>query len=340
MLYGVMDTPVDPPVVAKSNAKEWIVGLILLALFITGFIFGINGYRAETENRSAALSDEASGPDHIEAIVKITGVDAIKGEMTTRIDFVPKGTFTKDDGVTLSRPLKLTTNSANGKQEFSFEAGKRMATVDCLVDLYEGEAADFPFDKHMGELILSFEPGKSGTGKAPAETAKSDPAPATADAAPTPAATPATPAKARAKPLEEDEIPVEVTLNGAVSGLKIEATKDKDDSEVYVDIDMHVSRALTAVAFSYFIMTIQWALTVGVISLTYLVLTGRRKVEFGLLGYFGGLLFAFPALRNSQPGTPPIGTFGDFLSFFWVEVILALCLFAIMMKYLFTPPAK
>lgn len=38
------------------------------------------------------------------------------------------------------------------------------------------------------------------------------------------------------------------------------------------------------------------------------------------------LLFAFASVRNAQPGTPPIGTYSDFISFFWAEVIIALCL--------------
>jgi hypothetical protein len=36
------------------------------------------------------------------------------------------------------------------------------------------------------------------------------------------------------------------------------------------------------------------------------------------------LLFAFAIVRNAQPGTPPIGTYSDFISFFWAEVIIAL----------------
>ena len=145
-------------------------------------------------------------------------------------------------------------------------------------------------------------------------------------------------AKAPAKTLDPNEIPIVVSLYGTVSGLKIDASKNKDDSEEYVDIDLHVSRATTSLAFSYFIMTLQWALASGVCAIAFLALTGQRKVEVALLAYFGGLLFAFPALRNSMPGTPPIGTFGDFVSFFWVEIIVAICLFAIMMKYLLTPP--
>jgi len=35
------------------------------------------------------------------------------------------------------------------------------------------------------------------------------------------------------------------------------------------------------------------------------------------------LLFGLPALRNSQPAVPPLGAFGDYLSFLWAEQIVA-----------------
>ncbi|NKB17610.1 MAG: DUF4436 family protein [Pseudanabaena sp. CRU_2_10] len=37
----------------------------------------------------------------------------------------------------------------------------------------------------------------------------------------------------------------------------------------------------------------------------------------------GALLFALPAVRNIQPGIPPVGTLTDFLSFFWAEALIA-----------------
>ncbi len=47
------------------------------------------------------------------------------------------------------------------------------------------------------------------------------------------------------------------------------------------------------------------------------------------------LLFAFYAVRNSQPNVPPIGVFMDFASFFWVEMIVAACLVVGLVTWLF-----
>lgn len=50
--------------------------------------------------------------------------------------------------------------------------------------------------------------------------------------------------------------------------------------------------------------------------------------------------FAFVTVRNSQPFVPPVGTFSDYLSFFWAEAILGnYRLLSVVMTWLFRKPA-
>jgi hypothetical protein len=37
------------------------------------------------------------------------------------------------------------------------------------------------------------------------------------------------------------------------------------------------------------------------------------------------LIFGLPALRDTQPGVPPLGAFSDYLSYLWAEWIVAAC---------------
>lgn len=359
----------------KFTAKEWLLILIVLVIFGVGYTMAIKAYRTETENRTAAIADSGQGkPNHISAAVKIVSVDPIKGDMAARIEFTPEGSFAKDGGPNLSRDLKLFVNSANGKQEYTFPAGKRMTSIETIIDLYEGEPADYPFDQHTGELTFYFDAaGAPGAAKPPGESAARSPAapaapaatpasapaatpapaaeddekkPASESATPAPTASPAAspaaskPAATPAAEESEDDVPILVNLTGSVSGLRIDADESKDHTETFADIDFHIARATTSFAFSMFIMCIQWLLTISVVCMTFLVVSNRRKVELGMFGFLGSLLFAFPALRNSQPGTPPIGTFGDFLSFFWVEVIIAVCLLTVVLTWAFRSPSK
>lgn len=58
-----------------------------------------------------------------------------------------------------------------------------------------------------------------------------------------------------------------------------------------------------------------------VIFLTMAFVFRNRKSE--AFAFYSGLLFGLFGLRNSLPGTPPIGTQSDFLAFVWVEAIVA-----------------
>src|SRR5256885_17138469 len=91
----------------------------------------------------------------------------------------------------------------------------------------------------------------------------------------------------------------------------------KETTPDHAVIEISIQRASTAVFFSVFIMIAMWALVIGVISLVYRVFAGHRKIEISMFSFLGALLFAFPALRNSQPGTPPTATLSDFLQFLW-----------------------
>jgi hypothetical protein len=143
---------------------------------------------------------------------------------------------------------------------------------------------------------------------------------------------------AAAAPAADEDIPVAIELTGAVNGLAIEAEPAKENAPDYTAIDLTVTRATTAQFFSIFIMCAMWLLTAAVLFLAFHVLTDRRKIEVGMFSFLGALLFAFPALRNSQPGTPPIGTYGDFLAFFWAEMLIALCLLTILSVWLIRGP--
>lgn len=291
----------------KKSKKGLIIGIILLLLFAAAYALVLCVYKSEGENRAAGLSYETEKLDkldknRIDAYAKIVSADPVKGDIVVRLTFTPQGSLLSADGVTLSRDLLLDVSSAAGKHAYEFKKGKRMDAVEAIVDMYEGEPMDYPFDKHEAELAFYFEPAGAAT-EAP-----------------------------------DHSIPVALELRGSVSGLRIDASYAKENTDDRVVVDLSVSRASTAIFFSVFIMVAMWALTLGVVFLVFRVLAGHRKIEIGMFSFLGALLFAFPALRNSQPGTPPIGTLSDFLAFFWAEVMIALSLLSVVVTWLIRGP--
>ena len=106
-----------------------------------------------------------------------------------------------------------------------------------------------------------------------------------------------------------------------------------------------IKRPPTTKGFAVFIVVIMWCLTLGVLAATFQIVFRRREVSPPLLGVFVALLFALPAVRNTQPAAPPIGTLLDTVSLFWNMMIVALCAITLMAMWIVQsprphPPAK
>jgi len=294
--------------------------------------------------RSASVSDLGEkDPNHIEVDVTLVTIDPNKGDIVARLEFLPKGSYTKADG-TLARDVKLFVNGATGKQETDFPRGKKMNPMEVVVQMYDGLVTDYPFDKHKAYLEMYFVPGKPE--KKSAEPGAAKPAEAAPSPTPKPEAADEEEAKkedaakkteAAKEEEEDDEIPIGVDFAGSISGFKIEAAKARESQNDLVGIDMTISRAATTKFFSLFVMMMMWGLTISVLLLTLSVVLRGRKVELAMFSFTAALLFAFATVRNAQPGTPPIGTYSDFISFFWAEVIIALCLVVLVFTWLLRP---
>ncbi|HBB98284.1 MAG TPA: hypothetical protein DC054_23115 [Blastocatellia bacterium] len=324
----------------RIKVKDIIITVAVIIVFAVALVLVLNIYKNEGEKRSASISDIGEkDPNHIEVDVKLVSIDPNKGDVVARMEFLPKGHFTTDEGATLARDLKLFVNSANGKQELEFSKGKRMNPMEVVVNMYDGLVTDYPFDKHSAYLEFYFLPGKeSAKGEKKTEAPKSPEATAT----PAPASGEEQKKeegenKPAATEKDEDIIPIGVDFVGSITGFKIDATKAKDSDEDLVGIDMTITRASTTKFFSLFVMVMMWGLTISVLLLTMSVVLRGRKVELAMFSFTAALLFAFAAVRNAQPGTPPIGTYSDFISFFWAEVIIALCLVVLVFTWLLRP---
>jgi len=319
----------------KVKAKDIVITIAVIIVFAIALVLVLKIYKSEGEKRSASVSDLGEkDPNHIEVDVKLVSIDPTKGDMVARLEFQPKGEYTNDSGDTLSKDVKLFTNGANGKQETDFAKGKRMNSMEVTVNMFDGAVMDYPFDSHRAYLELYLVPGKVEK-KADAAKAAATPTPV-----PTPVADtvndekkPEPDKKAATEEKDDEEIPIGVDFEGSVPGFKITASKSKESTNDYVGIDMMVARASTTKFFSFFVMVMMWGLTIAVLLLTLSVVLRGRKVEVSMFSFTAALLFAFSTVRNAQPGTPPVGTYADFISFFWAEVIIALCLVALVFTW-------
>jgi hypothetical protein len=330
----------------KLSGKKIGIAVGLIALFVVGFILVLRAYKQEGEKRSAAISESGErDPDHVEVFVKLVSVDPIKGDASARLEFLPHGNLTPDEGVTLSKDIKLLVNSASGKQEHVFEKGKRMNPVDVTVQLFDGNVTDYPFDRHSGylEMYLS-EVVKDKADKSKAEavpTPVPTPLPVDEDGEERPQQQPpAGETQGAQAPTEPESVPIGVDFFGSIPGLSIQAAKTGQSDDDYVAIDMNFERAPTVKFFSIFVMVVMWGVTIVVLLMTFSIVMQGRKIEIGMFSFLAALLFAFVALRNAQPGSPPIGSYSDYIAFFWAEILIALCLLTIIAVWVYRPASK
>jgi hypothetical protein len=60
-----------------------------------------------------------------------------------------------------------------------------------------------------------------------------------------------------------------------------------------------------------------WVLSLTILTLSATIWFRERKVEPPIISLCASLMFALPAIRNTQPGAPIIGCTADVGGFFW-----------------------
>ncbi len=307
----------------KISAKEIIIVLVILAVVGAAMFFTIKTFTAEGVQQLITISDKGSpSKNFVDINVKLLSFDPIKGDATARVTFTPEGTMAGEDGA-VKQDLKFFINSANGKQEIDYAKGKRMTPVEAVIPIYQGNAADYPFDEHKAQVELYLTPGKA------AEKKDAD------KPAPHPAGDEETAAPKKEDALED--IPIDVDWSGSLPGYRITAANTKESDENYVLFEVGFDRSNVAVFFSIFVSALMWLLTIAVLFLMISVLFRGRKAEIAMFSFMAALLFAFYAVRNSQPNVPPIGVLSDFLAFFWAEIIVGGCLLTGVFTWVFRP---
>lgn len=117
---------------------------------------------------------------------------------------------------------------------------------------------------------------------------------------------------------------IEATSHIQAYTASMELDEHSKPTEMTVNFDFERSRSI--VIFAWFLYSAIILIALLALSVVFGVAGRGYKFEFGMIGWIGALLFVLPAVRNSLPGQPPIGTIGDFAIFFWAEIIVVVSL--------------
>jgi hypothetical protein len=81
-------------------------------------------------------------------------------------------------------------------------------------------------------------------------------------------------------------------------------------------------------------MMLMSGLAMSLLGMVFKATTNGSPVDLVPLSISISLIFGLPAPRNPQPGVPPVGAFGDYISFIWAEIIVGVSAIIIIWTWL------
>jgi len=109
-------------------------------------------------------------------------------------------------------------------------------------------------------------------------------------------------------------------------GYKVTLTPGKMHSPSFVDLMVDLERTVPIKCYCVFISLLMLFVSGSAARMTLKRLNSTIAPEVSEFAFCAALLFAFPAIRNTQPFVPPMGVLSDYLGFFWAESAAAISL--------------
>jgi len=254
----------------------------------------------------AALREPAPAEKRwMEVNVKVVGVDLNRETLSLQLECIPQGDELLGLAVgKLLHPATLTLGiSPEGTTRKVVFSGENTGAILNVGLDFDGNVNDYPWDRHTTALWLSATMKVGGATQA---------------------------------------IPVRLAVYGAWPGLdiKVHARTAEYGAEVPRELDFVVTRSSVTVLVVYFSIALTWILVFSVVGMVVSVMFSGRKPEIAMLAYFGTLLFAMTAFRNSLPGAPPMGAASDYVAFFWGYAVAIVAIGAVSIAWLTRQTAK
>lgn len=293
---------------AASRLRTWAVVIVLVIVF-GGLYAGVVGLFA-ANNRSG---DSAACPaptdlpaDEMTVALNQQSVDAAGQHIGASLDLLSFGPLTDGNG-DLKEPVSLLLSNVQTSRTLNFSPGQLPSPQNVTITSL-GDVENWPFDRYTARLSII---AVTGAGTA-----------------------------------EQSVVPLNVCRTAHVPGWSLTSTEVTASSELFTingqpadELVITASRSLSTVLFGVVVLAAMVFMPVLALIVGISVLRGRRKAEATLMSWFAALLFATIPLRNFLPGSPPIGSWVDYLIVLWVVVGLAAALVVYVIAWMRWAPA-
>lgn len=289
IVIGEADTP------AIRQLKTWVarrtrtqvVALVLVSLLAFGPLFAVvTILRTDQGPVDELISVDDDDPERTQITATFTSVSTTQGEIRTRFTISPARSLV-DDGGRLIDPLSIVANGTITE----LRAGEVVRPFEVTLAMGEGSVTRYPFDRYRGQLTLYV-------------TSTTDEE-------------------------EREFVSFVPRVHSVVGDFTVKAqprTPDMVGEQQLTAVDWSAVRPATTTVYAIWLMVLMWALSVTGLLIVWSVIMWMVELPMWVFGYFVGVLFALPPLRDSLPGRPPPGTLFDFLSFYWSVTIIGVSL--------------
>lgn len=251
-----------------------------MLLYVTVVVLYAAGGRIEH-------TEVSSGGEGAPLVLKLTPteIDGSANRLSLRITPADLGAYSSDT-FSMDEPVHVLVRGTEGSRTIEYGADE-VAGAETVELVLDGYIEQWPFDRYTsGTVILPLRVDSDGEGV---------------------------------------PIPYVLTADGRVPGWNVDAVAvlgdriSTEDGEIGIlGVQFTVTRAASTVAFGVVLLSLMVIAPVLVLTAAITVYRGRRKIEVTMLGWIGAMLFATIPLRNFLPGSPPIGSWVDYLIVLWV----------------------
>lgn len=306
----------------RATKHRIVFVLLVLVTYISSVVYNLT----ERERRSLKLQEEARESDQVHISIRIVEANPNASEVTARCGFRLSGKIAQD-AFTPAVDMTVILNTIRGPQFYDFPKGRRINPIFAVFSL-DGNVNRYPIDRHQADLWILMTVPSTGTKTVPRipDTGRQSSV-----------SSPGVPGKLGLSSIElpsSKRVPLSFDLSASIPGLKFVGAIDQTQAREIDHVRLIVRRTNNVIFLSLLSNLLMMALAVCVLLMAVRATTADRQLDLLPLSLSMTLIFGLPALRNTQPGVPPLGVISDYVSFIWAENVVAVSAIVIMGTWL------
>ena len=276
------------------------MAIVVIAALMLVYVVVVALYALNERAANVVGCTEDPPADAILLSVTPESVNAAGDRIVANLTVLSFGPVGSDDTSLLSEPLTIVVSGTDGPRSFTI-AQDEIPSPQSLNFITDGYIERWPFDSHSVDVAIVSLQGEGD---------------------------------------DMTAIPTLLCGSAHVPGWTFASEEIAGTDEVVVDgepvtqIRVTATRSVATVAFGIVILGLMAVLPVLGLTVAIVAYRGIRKVEATLMSWMAAMLFATIPLRTFLPGSPPIGSWVDYLVVLWVVAGLVLGLVIYVLAWL------